>query len=155
LKRRSLHLLIVLVLVGYPILSTGTSFAVGGVKTHPTKEVFPFFTWSLFSWVPEVRNLYVVEITHMNGEAIEPPRDMREFPDFAAEATLAYKTIQELGRSGLQDSGKLVAFEGRYLKGQHVGYRVVQYSYAPLENWHRGEPASAIVIGDFVAGLPK
>jgi len=138
-----------LVLVGYAVISTGASFAIGGAKTHPSKELFPFFTWSLFSWVPDVRHLYVVEITRLNGETFDPPLEMQEIPQFADRTTLAYKAIQELGRSGGSDPDKRATFEARYLKGQAVDYRIVRNSFEPLERWHTGQDSSIEVLAEF------
>ncbi|MEM9318083.1 MAG: hypothetical protein AAGA70_03645 [Pseudomonadota bacterium] len=152
MKRRSLRILIVVVLVGYPILSTGASFAIGGVKTHPSRELFPFFTWSLFSWVPEVRHHYVVEITRLNGQVFDPPIEMNEVPEFSDRTSLAYKAVQDLGRAGGSDAGERATFEARYLGGQDVDYRIVRQSYAPLERWHGAPPDATMVVGEYSVG---
>jgi len=149
LRRRGLHFLVVVVLVGYTLVSTSASFAIGGIKSHPSRELFPFFTWSLFSWIPETRHQYVIEIQRIDGQRYDPPTHMQEFEEFADGTTLAYKTIQDLGRSGGADDRKRATFETRYLKGRNVDYRIVRLSFAPLERWHHGTTRDSTVIAEF------
>ena len=155
MRRRSLHLLVCLVLFGYTVISTTASFAIGGIKAHPSRELFPFFTWSLFSWVPETRQLYVVEITRLGDQTFDPPIAMEDVPRFADRATLAYKAIQALGRAGGTDPARRATFEGRYLRGEDVAYRLLRVRFAPLERWQTGRTISSEVIAENATGAAQ
>ena len=152
MRLRSLYRSILALLVGYAVLSTVGSFAIGGPRTHPSKELFPFFTWSLFSWVPDTRHLYVVEVMRIDGNALLPPKDLREIAAFDGESTLAYKATQELGRSRGRNESLRQTFEARYLKNRDVEYRLVRKTYNPLERWRSGEARETEVIAEFASG---
>lgn len=152
---RTIQWLTVCVLVGYTTISTVASFAIGGVKTHPTRELFPFFTWSLFSWVPHVRHLYIVEITRLGDEVFEPPIDMQSIPQFEDQTTLAYKTIQDIGRTGGNNPDKIATFEARYLKNADIDYRIVRLSFEPLERWQTGQASASWVVAEHFAESSK
>ena len=153
MRLRFLNRSVTIVLVGYAVISTAASFYIGGFRTQPSEELFPFFTWSLFSWVPDTRNLYVVEVIRLDGQTFQPPRDMRDIPVFADKTTLASKATQSLGRTRGQDEALRQTFETRYLKNREVVYRLVRESYNPLDRWRNGSVDERRILGEFESGV--
>jgi len=122
--------------------------AMVGSATSPNKEIFPFFSWFLFSAVPNTGYHYNVEILEHDRQTFSPaiaynaadgivlrPRDIT-----------AYQFIQKMGRT--YDSGDKAAFEilshefqRNFLRGSNT-YQLIKVYYNPVEAWHgkSGEP---------------
>lgn len=145
-------------MMAYVILSTSAAFVIAGPSTHPSKELYPFFTWSLFSKVSDRRNEYHVAVSALDGEVFDPPVDMRNidvFPSFADSKSLGYKALQNLGdaiRNGDDDaSTSREHFAGRFFGDHDVDYRISRHRYNPLKRWREGPSSDEIeVIGDFL-----
>ena len=121
------------------------------------REVFPVFSWSLFSEIPEHKVDFGILVTAIDGNVLEPPGDLMEMREVygAGGATRAYHTIQDLGGAAMsRDTGKLDAarrtLESLYMEipGRTVAYRLILRRFDPLERW-RGGPYEQIEMGRF------
>lgn len=135
--KRCLHLLV----LGYIAMALilGLSFF------H--REIFPVFSWSLFSTVAEKKAEFAVLVTGMDGKTLETPLEFMEsegtFP--GAGSIRAYYTIQNLGAATLRRRGDDIerlrrVFEQNYLasEGREVHYRLIFRSFDPVERWRGG-----------------
>lgn len=118
-----------------------------GLSLHH-REVFPFFSWSLFSTVAEKKSEFAVLVTRLDDQTFDPPLEFMEskgaFP--GAGSIRAYYTIQNLGAAALRRRGEDIqrlrqVFEGTYLgsDGRQVEYRLIFRSFDPLERWQGGD----------------
>ena len=154
---RQLQLLGAAGLIAYIILSTGASFVIYGPSTHPSKELFPFFTWSLFSRVSDARKEYHIAVLTLDGETFDPPVDMRNidvFPSFGDSRSLGYKALQNLGdaiRKGTENSDiERERFGARFFGRHDVDYQINRHSYKPLQRWREGPESDDVsTIGRF------
>lgn len=144
-------------LIAYAILSTSAAFVISGPSTHPSRELFPFFTWSLFSKVSDARNEYHIAVLKLDGQALDPPVDMRSidvFPRFSDSRSLGYKALQNLGGAlskGAEDSEvKRERFAARFFGRHDVDYQINRHSYNPLRRWREGPSSDDVrLIGNF------
>ena len=144
-------------LAAYALMSTLTAFAITGPSTHPSRELFPFFTWSLFSRVSDVRTEYSILVLALDDQVFDQPTDMRlidELPSFSDSRALGYKALQNLGHAlRLEQEGaqeKRRHFEGRFFGRHDVDYLMMLHVYNPLRRWHEGEASDDVrVIGRY------
>lgn len=144
-------------LIAYALMSTFTAFAITGPSTHPSRELFPFFTWSLFSRVSDVRTEYSILVLALDGQIYDEPTDMRlidALPSFSDSRALGYKALQNLGHAlrldheGVEE--KRHQFESRFFGRRDVDYLVMLHVYNPLRRWHQGEASDDVrVIGRY------
>ncbi|MEM7041538.1 MAG: hypothetical protein AAF543_01880 [Pseudomonadota bacterium] len=144
-------------MVFYVVLSTSAAFNITGPSTHPSKELFPFFTWSLFSRTTDRRTEYHLTIHAIDERSFDPPVDMRKIdviPQFGDSRSLGYKALQNLGDAlddGHADSEVMrERFAARFFGRHDVDYQISRHRYNPLKRWREG-PASDDVtaIGRF------
>ena len=128
-------------LIAYPIVATGFSMAKMGPSTHPSREVFPFFTWSLFSKIMDVRHEYELTLLADDGGPVDGAEADRfdEVTTSFAGTRLGYKALQNVGR-GIRlrlpnADEERRAFEIRYFGENAVHYELRWRTYNPLERW--------------------
>jgi hypothetical protein len=146
-----------LALVAYALFSTATSFALFGPSTNPNRELFPFFTWSLFSDADDRKIEHGVLIEAVDGRVFNPPRDWREvksLPLFGDSPSLGLKAVRHLGgRLRARDPAAerlRSVFESRYFGQLDVDYRIVRAVYDPMALWRDGAPPEATeTVGRF------
>ncbi len=144
-------------LIAYVILSVSAAFSILGPTTHPSRELYPFFTWSLFSSVHEESTEYRITVLALDGQAFEPPADMRRidaFPAFGDSRSLGFKALQNLGRAiskGAENSDRQRKLFGDRFFGRHdVDYRISRHDYNPLDRWRDGRSGDRVTtIGTF------
>ena len=144
-------------LIFYAVLSTSAAFVITGPSTHPSRELFPFFTWSLFSKVSDSRREYHIAITALDGRIFDPPVDMRSidvFPNYSDSRSLGYKALQNLGRSLSRDAKgsdlDRERFSARFFGDHDVDYQINRHGYNPLKRWREGPSSDEVeLIGSF------
>ena len=74
----------------------------------PSGQIFPLFSWSLYSRVPDHAVAYAVRITGVGETPLLPPVDLQDFPPAGALAcgAWAYHVIQTLSRAASDVDGK-------------------------------------------------
>jgi len=129
----------------YLLITISTAMPLNGWSTHPGKEIFPFFSWSLFSKVSNKKFEYSLLIHQLDGETFSEPRDMRAvdgLPTFKGSRSLSYKALQNVGadlRSKLpREETDLGVFEGQYFVGHDVDYEIVREIFDPVSRWRDG-----------------
>lgn len=154
---RRLQVFGIMALVIYVVISTATAFKISGPSTHPSRELFPFFTWSLFSRISDVRTEYRILVLSIDDQIFDEPVDMRAIdamPSFSDSRALGYKALQNLGR-GLRLAQEGVdsqrrQFEDRYFGKHDMDYIVMHHVYNPLHRWHEGRETDRVrVIGRY------
>lgn len=147
-----------LALASYAAFSTATSFALHGPSTHPSREFYPFFTWSLYSNSSDRRVQYNAYVTYVNGEEL-PGRvhwqKIDQFAGFGDSVSLGLKALQNLGRQLRADEPGVEAiravFEQRYFGPNDVNYVIVRQVYDPIALWRQERgPDQEDLIGAFV-----
>ena len=122
-------------------------------------EIFPFFNWSLFSDISDVRARASLEIVALDGIALPSPRPIfqlvERFPlDREAASTLS-KNVQMLGRAMIShDSSEVVRLSGMIGQllekdGSDVVYEIAVIRYDPIDYWHNGAVHDRRVLGTF------
>lgn len=110
----------------------------------PGNEIFPFYSWSMFSKVPTEQNNYVVFIHEVGGKQLIPAKEFQEASGIvnSPQSVVAHQVIQKLGLAYRRGDHKeqtemRVLFEKNYLS---VGtrYELASMNYDPLTRWKSG-----------------
>ena len=130
-------------LAGYLVISVSAAFHLNGWTTHPVKELFPFFSWSLFSDVKNERIEYSIVIHQLDDETFAEPLDLREasgLPAFGGSRSLSYKALQNVGSAlRSKDEGSMAdleVFETQYFSGHDLDYEIIRKTFDPIRRWH-------------------
>ncbi|MEO1368314.1 MAG: hypothetical protein AAFX50_14165 [Acidobacteriota bacterium] len=119
------------------------------------RDLYPFFSWSLFTHVPNVKHDFGLLITGIDGQRLDPPRELNAFSGRLAGAgsIRAYYTVQDFGRAILlrdrETADELRSLlEREYLKGAggELHYLLVARSYDPIEKWRHGRMEQRPVV---------
>jgi len=111
-----------------------------------TNEIFPIYSWSLFSRIPNNVHDFGLRILTVGDVKLNPTLYFQEADQWLPKASsiTAYVNIQKLGKAILSEDAARVedirrVFEPLYLGGVgSVHYEVVRRSYNPLDRWkHR------------------
>ncbi len=141
---------IIFLWVGYAVLAVGSKSYLKATD-DPAVEVFPFFTWSLFSKVQDPREEFAIEVEMLDGQQFAPPVDVLELAVprglFRETPIAVHKSIQALAQSN--GDGRRLAFEGNYLGGHAISYRIVLYRFDPMDRWRTGNRGSPKILGHY------
>lgn len=137
-----LKIFIVLIVIAYVTIGVSLEFSIMN-----SKEIFPIFSWSLYSKIPNTVEIFSLKITQLNGKKLNTPLFFEDshslFHD--ANSVQAYQTIQDLGWSinrGDIDRGNEIRryLEEIYLGGyKNIKYELVKRSFNPLNRLKSGE----------------
>lgn len=113
----------------------------------PGNEIFPFYSWTMFSLVPAQESEYVVLITEFQGKPVRPPQEFQRAGDMVVNhaSIVAYRDIQNMGLAYEANDSKLFQhyqslFEQNYLLPQ-THYELDKTTYDPLTRWRTGKSA--------------
>lgn len=127
-----------IILIVYFIVSIGSE-----IKNQ--KEFFPFFSWFLFSDVPNTINQYNLIVHENNGQKLNPPLPFAQTNKFtnSDELVKTRKLISKIGENyvkGNQEEVKKLRFEleRRIFDQENVQYELVSERYNPIEKWQTG-----------------
>jgi hypothetical protein len=110
----------------------------------PGNELFPFYSWSMFSKVPSEQNAYVVVIHEVGGKPLSPAKEFQEASGLvnSPQSVVAHQVIQKLGLAYRKGNAKEQTevrklFEKNYLS---IGtrYELASMNYDPLTRWKSG-----------------
>ncbi|HSF94612.1 MAG TPA: hypothetical protein VLA52_06250 [Thermohalobaculum sp.] len=125
-----------------------------GMSFHERKEVFPVFSWSLFTYVWENAWGYEVDIVRVDDQVFDPPKNFYElghiFSFAGARDPGIIKAASDVVSAREHDPDRLddlrAVIEDRYLAGpSRVDYNIVFVVFEPLERWHTGRLAGKII----------
>lgn len=123
------------------------------------REIYPIFSWDLFSYVPNDVVDFGLRITKTGDVVLDPPVYFEAATDLIpdAQSIVAYTNIQALGLAILADQPVELAEAAYKVEALHlanllpVDYEIVRRRYAPLERWRMGALQNEEVIGAFRA----
>lgn len=127
-------------LLYFVIAFLGTSLSKG--------EIFPIFSWSLFSHVTPIFHDYEVEISRVDDMIYNPPVNFftlkNSFRHAGARNISILKAARAYHLAMLREPSRLAVLrsviEGKYLGGvRRVDYQIVVVAYDPLQRWRTGE----------------
>lgn len=124
-------------------------------------EVFPFFSWSLFSEVPDAVEVdYSVRFISVNGVTLDEPVFFEESKAFlrTASAPQAYQVIQQLGRAHDKNQDRRAAESQDLLDSQWLAsltsadYEVVRREFDILERLECDCYSNVVVLSEASLG---
>ena len=125
------------------------------------REIFPLYSWFLFSLVPTRTVAYDVLVREASGRAYEPPASYRRAGEAVrnSQSIVTYRTIQDLGRAVEAGQEAEAARLRRSLEARFsawpVRYDLVKVrSDNPLEHWKTGQPQHSDTLASFSAERP-
>lgn len=119
----------------------------GGLATELVpggREVFPVFSWFLFTKTPNVRAQYGLLVREAGGRELNPPRLYEEADGFvsAPRAIAAQTLFQEIGAALKQGNESEVRRLRRLLEATYLPlparYDLVWVRYDPMVRWKTG-----------------
>ena len=125
-----------------------------GISSHLflKKEIFPLFSWFLFSKTPNQITSFTIILYKHNGQILEPPIFFHQAPKTMADsgAIAANSVINQLGRKYRQGNQSQVRnqrklLEENYLKGE-IEYGLIQETYEPIERWKNGKVNQKLLV---------
>lgn len=118
----------------------------------PTYELFPFYSWSMFSEVPNDKVSFLVYVEGVNGEDFKEPILFQKAGKYVRGTgdINVQKFIQNFGKAVFEKDSEAVGklrplFEKKYLKGR-VKYSVVREVMDPLKRWHGEKPDQEEIV---------
>jgi hypothetical protein len=109
-------------------------------------ELFPIYTWALFSRVPNEQREFALRIRAVGCKVLESPLYFQDAGQWfrQAESISAYVSIQKLGSAVLANDIVEIdkvrrLLESVYLRGpEGVRYEVVERKFNPMDRWKYG-----------------
>lgn len=145
---RQTQLSILIGLILYPIIALST---IG----LPQRELFPFFSWELFSYIPaDTITSYGIRFSSANGESLAQPIYFEEAKHLTpyADSVDAFVTLQSLGNAIAQNDAQQTAATQQLLQGTYFGdmsaaeYAIVRRRFDLLERWRHNRYLEEEVI---------
>lgn len=134
-RRTQISILICLIL--YPIIALST---IG----LPQRELFPFFSWELFSYIPaDTITSYGIRFSSANSAPLEQPIYFEEAKHLTphADSVDAFVTIQTLGNAIAQNEPEKITATRHLMQSTYFGdltaaeYEIVRRRFDLLERW--------------------
>ncbi len=121
-----------------------TYFFIGillGAVDYPNEEIFPFFSWSLYSKVPNNVKKYTLRITEYRNQKIEPVLFAQAFGRVInPTSTHAERIIQDMGKSFHNNPARFKIEQkliDNYLL-KTTRYELIMIEYEPLQKYKYG-----------------
>ena len=124
-------------------------------------EIFPFFGWSLFSKVPNLRATTTVVLVAHRGRKLDPPVDFMTAPPSMVRGNrfIARKIVQKMGGAAERGDAAELARLRRLLEDNHfvgrVRYRLFLERYQPLDKWRTGATVERRLLGVLDSRRPE
>jgi hypothetical protein len=125
-----------------------------GISARFQGEVFPFFSWALYTTVPsDSRRGYRVIIYQCDGLEREHPAPARETPCIERHGTILRAVVHKLGasldRGNSAESNKFRTMLEREHLRPPCRYAVERWSYDPLELATSGRVHRRVQLAEF------
>ena len=157
---RRLKLLTFFIFVTYYVISSLT-------QQFGTGEVFPVFSWSLYSGVPPRHlNDYGLQIIAVNQQLLAAPvfvEELEQFPvsfktqDTADVDLSLYRQVQRLGHAIATDDPTATSLHRKrlekFLGDKEVDYAIVIRQFDSRERWLTGKIEKSHQIAKFTSGI--
>lgn len=134
---------------------------IGLVTKHKLeKDTYPFFSWSLFSDVPNTIVEYTIAVTEKDGLPISPhmlfkKENTTQIFTKKHSALYYFDTIQRLGAAIVENNGETIAKERKLLEEDllpETSYGVVRIRYNPLDYFRDGKLEYLESLAKFTKG---
>lgn len=119
----------------------------------PKHEIFPFFSWFLFSEVPNTQDIYYLVAHKADGTRLETHRKSDQNPGLFRrnEAIKAGRVIRKAAisheKGDTKSFGNAVALlEDRYLRRSIVRYEIWKRHEDPLTYWFEPQTEGILVV---------
>lgn len=145
-----LQRIVTLFLLFYVIFGSGTWLRAG-------VEYFPFYSWDLFSFVPNTVTDFGLLILSVDGQPLYPPRYFETADDLFREAQSinAVRSVQNMGSAILRQEATEIGANQTQIEALYftdysrIEYALVQRSYFPLNRFRTGAFQQEIEVGRF------
>lgn len=125
------------------------------------KEIFPFFSWSLFSFIPNENREYAIIVYEYDGIIVSPPQLFQQLFQEAkgiirqSDSIIAHNLIQDFGNAyegnEIRKAEKIrKLFNANFIKTP-AQYSLIRIIYNPIERWKTGK-YEFIKIREFMVG---
>jgi hypothetical protein len=134
-------------------LLLGLFFLLGfAALLRENKELFPFYSWSMFGLVPQTGECYRIVLTQVPGRALAGDLPFQEADEWVtgAHSVVAAHVLIKLGRALEDNDAEKVAlwrrqFETNYLRvGTH--YKLVRDFSNPVERWKKIPARETVLV---------
>lgn len=114
-------------------------------------EIYPIFSWFLFSETPNKVQRFSVIISEYDGKKFDPPLPWHKVMELISGTRVsgarfhsAIVLVQRIGDAHINsDKNKFTElrkqFEGIFLENRPTKYQIIEESYNPLEKWKFGD----------------
>jgi hypothetical protein len=133
--------LVAAIWVVYPLIGVATQWA--PARWFPHRELYPFYSWSLFALVPNMEHRYTARIYEANGEIMEPPtlfeearRNVRQ-PHSAAVLQLFTRLARAHEAGQEAEVERLLRLVDDHIP-RPARFELVRLTYQPVERWRNG-----------------
>lgn len=139
------------------VLAFVLTVGLGGTLT-PSREIFPFASWFLFSLVPDRRNEYDVLLSVVDNKPMEPGRPFRQADNLVhhPHSIVIHEIIQQFGVAEATHNAKASRTLRRQIEGEFdpaiSRYDLVRVTYKPVERWKTGRVQDTVVLRSFATG---
>ena len=125
-------------------------------------EIFPFYSWDLFSYVPNLSIDYGLKINAIDGKYLETPLYFQDAKDIFddTESIIAFNVIQTLG-TAIESDDQVQAeqlrqqIEELYLSDvEQVEYEIKKRTYYAGELWRTGRFETEERLATYDTTLP-
>jgi len=148
LRLQRLQYTLFFILIGYCIIGITSKY------TCSKKEMFPFFSWFLFSKVPsQTITSYRIVLHTFNGEVFDPPQLFTKTSSdkVAVKSAKAWHVIQRMGKAyEMQEEEKFdelkILFEDHFLNKKASSYELVRQRYNLIEKWKTGKQIQESIV---------
>jgi hypothetical protein len=150
----------------YPVILfvyIGVAWSDWWLPSHVSGEVFPFFSWDLFSSARQDGRLYTIRVTAVDGHApatelvggiLDDPRALRFLADPRFQKT-ARSLARAYWRKREDEVERLAVQLGNFLRPQGiVEYDLMYLSYHPLRYYRGEEIPKETLIARFRVAAP-
>ena len=131
------------------------------IQALQKQDAYPFFSWNLFSVIPNVHTAYTMKIISMNGVSHNPPLSFDTLSSFFQNINASppeyLQIVQQLGSALENKSSRdnvVVLRQNleRMFANTKATYQITRIEYDPLEYWHTHQYRSETILETFTAG---
>lgn len=138
-----------------------------GIGAHltakSTEDLYPFFSWFLFSRVPpRIQSEFEIRILEINDKNINPPVRLREDSEVFKSGGTSEKELHDiserLGRAALSKNEEDIALARRELESKlvkSISYEVSHIDFDILDRWQNGKVISERSLARFSNATPQ
>lgn len=133
-----------------------------GLRMFVREGIYPFFSWNLFSIIPNEQTIFTLRVLTLGDESYTPPRRFDELTElFKVLRQSPTEYVPHINDLGFAIQGGRTDKIGRYKKiveriffKTPATYEIVKVTYDPIEFWRSRTYTSEHVITTFDTRIP-